>query len=92
MEEKSERKQSGGKIKIILGSLSLLTVFATPFLNITELSLNMNLFQSAAYSFLLLGFWLFAGFLLREKQPVHESIRFPKQQYHSVHHKPVATV
>ena len=92
MEEKTECKQSGGKIKIILGSLSLLTVFATPYLNITQLSFNMNLFQSAAYSFLLLGFWFVAGSLLREKQPVHESIQFPKKQYRSVHHKPVATV
>jgi hypothetical protein len=87
MEEKKEHAQSGGKLKIILGSLSLLTVFSTPYLNITQLSLNMNLFQSAAYSFILLGFWLIAGSLLREKQPTHETIHFPESHHYSLRHK-----
>lgn len=93
MEEKTGKKKYGGKAKIILGSLSLLTVFTTPFLEITHLSLNMNLFQSAAYSFLLLSFWLIAGSILKEKQPVHETVSFPQEKpIYSTHHKPTPTL
>lgn len=92
MEENRERKKHGGTAKIILGSLSLLTVFATPFLNITQLSLNMTLFQSAAYSFLLLSFWLIAGSILHDKHTVPQPISFPQQRpYRRLHRKPVAS-
>ena len=93
MEERNGRKKNGGSIKIILGSLSLLTIFATPYLNITQISFNLNLFQSAAYSFLLLGFWLAAGSLLREKQPEPISIHNHDHKLHSYkRYKPVASV
>ena len=93
MEERNERKKNGGSIKIILGSLSLLTIFATPYLNITQISFNLSLFQSAAYSFLLLGFWLIAGSLLREKQSAPVSIHINDHKLHHYRkHKPVASV
>jgi len=93
MEERNERKKNGGSIKIILGSLSLLTIFATPYLNITQISFNLSLFQSAAYSFLLLGFWLIAGSLLREKhrEPVSILVHDPKL-HHYQRHKPAVSV
>ena len=90
MEGKIKGKQLKGNLKIILGSLSLFSVFSTPFLNITQLSININLFQSAAYSFILLSFWLIAATVLEEKKSVHESIQFSKQkQYPATYHKPV---
>jgi len=90
MEGKIKGKQLKGNLKIILGSLSLFSVFSTPFLNITQLSININLFQSAAYSFILLSFWLIAASVLQEKKPVHEPIQFSKQKhYPTTYHKPV---
>jgi hypothetical protein len=92
MEEKKKSNKNGGKTKIILGSLSILTVFSTPYLHITQISFNMNLFQSAAYSFLLLSFWLFASSFLKAGRPTHESIEFPSEDiHHHRHHHPAAT-
>ena len=93
MEERNERRKNGGSIKIILGSLSLLTIFATPYLNITQISFNLSLFQSAAYSFLLLGFWIAAGSLLREKhsEPILTTVHDHKL-HHYRRHKPVVSV
>ncbi len=93
MEERNERRKNGGSIKIILGSLSLLTIFATPYLNITQISFNLTLFQSAAYSFLLLGFWIAAGSLLREKQsePISDHT-YDYKLNHYKKHKPVVSV
>lgn len=92
MEEKKKGKESGGKVKILLGALSLLTVFSTPYLNITQISFNINLFQSAAYSFLLLSFWLIASSFLKAGRPTHEPIEFPTENInHHRHHHPAVT-
>ena len=90
MKEKTDGMKNGGKYKIILGSLSLLTIFATPYLNITQISLNLNLLQSAAYSFILLGFWIVAGSILREKHAEREPLHIGHRHIHR--HKPVASV
>lgn len=89
MEEKKKRNATGSKVKIIIGGLSLLTVFSTPYLQITHLSFNMNLFQSAAYSFLLLSFWLLANSFLKAGKPTKESIEFPTENIHKHHHPTV---
>lgn len=93
MEEKKDNKSSAGKIKIVLGSFSLLVVFSTPYLNITQISFNMNLFQSAMYSLILFSFWIFAAQLIHKPQQTHEKIIFPNEKtYDRSHRQPVATI
>ena len=89
MEEENKHQISLSKMKVILGALSLLTVFSTPYLNITQISFNMTLFQSAAYSFLILGFWVIAGKILRPKHSKQDTITFPKPERH---YQPVASI
>jgi hypothetical protein len=74
MEEERNIKVSNSKIKVIIGAMSLLTIFLTPFLNITKISLNMGLYQSVAYAALLLGFWAVVIHVLRSKQPSTDDI------------------
>jgi hypothetical protein len=93
MEEKKEYKSSAGKIKIVLGSLSILTVFFTPYLNITQISFNMNLFQSAMYSLILFSFWIFAAQLIHKPQQTHEKKIFPDEKtYDHRHRQPMASI
>ena len=75
MERNIEEKTSQGNLKITIGCLSLITVFLSPYLNITQISFNMNLFESAAYSFILLSFWLIACLFLRKKQTIKETVK-----------------
>ena len=84
---------SAGKLKIIMGSLSLIVVFSTPSLNITQFSLSMNLFESAMYSLILLGFWVVAARLLRSKQttPTASTIRKETRKNH-IHRQSITTV
>jgi len=70
---------STGKIKIIIGSFSLGIVFLTPYLNITQFSLSMNLLQTAIYSLLFLSFWVIAAYLLRKPHPTQKTYSFPKR-------------
>ncbi|MDG6219769.1 MAG: hypothetical protein QCI00_10100 [Candidatus Thermoplasmatota archaeon] len=93
MKERKELGSNASKIKIALGSISLLTVFLTPYLNITQISFNANLFQSAVYSLILLCFWIIAAHVLRSKQPLEEPRPLTKMHDHRhVQHRPVATL
>ncbi len=93
MEEENNIKVSNSKIKVIIGALSLLTIFLTPFLNITKLSLNMNLYQSVAYAALLLGFWAIVIHILRSKQiSTENTIDEEPQEYHQPAYQAVLTV
>jgi len=87
-----EKRTSIGKTKIVLGGFTLLIIFSTPYLNITTLSLNLDLFQSALYSSILLGFWLIAGSILRTGQKTTDRRKTPRpDRYHHMYHKPVIT-
>ncbi len=89
MEEENQHQISLSKMKVIIGTLSLLAVFLTPYLNITPISFNMTLFQSATYSFLILGFWIIAGKMLRPKHSKQDTTTFPKPERY---YQPVASI
>ena len=64
-----------GKIflKLTLGISSLGFIFLSPYLNLTEISINMSLFNGVIYSLLIIGFWITATKILHNRKPTLHS-------------------
>jgi len=78
MMDGNENKHSNKNgLKLIIAVLSLLVIFSTPYLNITSISINMSLLQSASYSLLLLGFWVAATKILRPTKQKDHNLDIP---------------
>ena len=89
----TENKHSNKNgFKLIIAAVSMLVIFSTPYLNITSISINMSLMQSAIYSLLLLGFWIAATKILRPaKQREEDHILYAPTQKSISRKQPLVT-
>ena len=62
-------------LKLTLGISALMFIFLSPYLSLTEISINMSLFDSIIYSSMIIGFWGIATLTLQKRKPATSKIQ-----------------